>query len=459
MKTWWQKYIVPHFDDDELNSRAFNLNVILLVTFAVMLLGIVAMLLQLTSRPLAYVLPNVTFIVIAALVIVWCYVLSRRGKVLAGSIIFVTMMSVACIGAVVVGGTQGALGVILIIPVASAGTSISGAAGVGMAALSVVTLVIVGFLERSGVIVVDYPAPEMTLLLNMFDVGFALVFATLSVWLSGYSVRRALGRARASVAEAQRYQQELETSLAAEQALLDRLQNAVNEYTTFMEDVGRGDYRSRLAPVEEQPQLFALGQQINALVETLVAEVERAEFALRQAESAQRRYTTQGWRDYARASMTDFAVGDIARPEVLREALQQALTQRNLAVVQPEDTAADVSDAALAIPIVLGGQVTGVLALARDAQAPPWNEDQKALLNAVVERLALAIESQRLFRDVQQRAAREQVSAQVTARIRESLDMETVLKTAVSEMRQALGLEGVIVQLARPESLNEVDHA
>ena len=57
----------------------------------------------------------------------------------------------------------------------------------------------------------------------------------------------------------------------------------------------------------------------------------------------------------------------------------------------------------------------------------------------------------RQFEGKQRRAAREQILAQVTARMRESLDMETVLRTAVAEMRQALELEGVIVQLARPE--------
>jgi len=39
----------------------------------------------------------------------------------------------------------------------------------------------------------------------------------------------------------------------------------------------------------------------------------------------------------------------------------------------------------------------------------------------------------------------------VTARIRETLDMETVLRTAVQEVRQALGLPEVVVRLREPK--------
>ena len=88
-----------------------------------------------------------------------------------------------------------------------------------------------------------------------------------------------------------------------------------------------------------------------------------------------------------------------------------------------------------------------MLAFYREEDARPWSEEQRALVSAVVERLALAIDSQRLFRDVQRRAAREQVIGEVTGRIRESLDMDTVLRTAAREIEQGLGLYDVTIRL------------
>ena len=118
--------------------------------------------------------------------------------------------------------------------------------------------------------------------------------------------------------------------------------------------------------------------------------------------------------------------------------------QTGEAVVATED------ERAVALPIKVRDQVIGVINVHKPEQGA-WTDEQVALVETLTEQLGVALESARLYQDSQRRAAREQLVGQVTARMRESLDMETVLRTAVNEMRQALGLEGVIVQLARPE--------
>ena len=118
--------------------------------------------------------------------------------------------------------------------------------------------------------------------------------------------------------------------------------------------------------------------------------------------------------------------------------------QTGEAVVATED------ERAVALPIKVRDQVIGVINVHKPEQGA-WTDEQVALVETLTEQLGVALESARLYQDTQRRAAREQLVGQVTARMRESLDMETVLRTAVNEMRQALSLEGVIVQLARPE--------
>jgi hypothetical protein len=283
MIEWFRQLIIPHFDDEELNQRAFNLNVILFTTFVAMLLGIVAMLLQIGNRTPAYVVSSSAFIAIATLIVVLCYYLARKGRVQVASIIFIAMMTIVCTGAVVVGGTLGALSVILIIPIATAGVTLGTGVSLALAFWSLATLLVSGFLEINGILKVAYPSPEATILLNIFDVGFGFFFVTMGVWLAGYSLRLALGRTQQAVVEADRYRQELEKSLAAEQAIRDRLQRAIGQYSAFLERIGQGDYGARLALTEEDENLITLEHHINVTVDTLVEALTQSRAALQQA--------------------------------------------------------------------------------------------------------------------------------------------------------------------------------
>ena len=76
-------------------------------------------------------------------------------------------------------------------------------------------------------------------------------------------------------------------------------------------------------------------------------------------------------------------------------------------------------------------------------------------------RVSLALENTRLVAEAQQRAEQERTIGQVTTRMRETLDIETILKTAVKEMRQSLSLSGaeVRLQLADESTPGEVNHA
>lgn len=176
----------------------------------------------------------------------------------------------------------------------------------------------------------------------------------------------------------------------------------------------------------------------------------RVQETLQELERLYRATTREGWQVFRETSQLTpgyrfdgtqvRADADVWSPQVAR------------AVQQNELVPPTADEAVAAAPLTVRGEIIGALGVVEDP-ARPLSADELALLQEIIEQGALALESARLYQDTQRRAAREQLSAQVTARMRASLDMETVLKTAVTEMRQALGLEGVIVQLARPETL------
>jgi GAF domain-containing protein/HAMP domain-containing protein len=190
--------------------------------------------------------------------------------------------------------------------------------------------------------------------------------------------------------------------------------------------------------------------------------------ALQEMEATQRRYLGQAWSKYTHSGMvsgykyskeygqTQAAVvplGDEALPEV-----QQAIMELRPVVGNSDgdtDQARESSSTVLVAPIVLRGQPIGALGFKHGEGDRQWTADDVALAETIAEELALALENTRLLEETQRRAAREQLLGQVTARMRESLDLETILKTAAGEMRQVLGLDRLIVRLAAKEIHNE----
>jgi len=128
-----------------------------------------------------------------------------------------------------------------------------------------------------------------------------------------------------------------------------------------------------------------------------------------------------------------------------RQEMKQA-AQQGMSVLSQDKVSAKAAS-----PIKVRGQVIGVL----DAHKPtdePWTDEQVALLETLTEQLGVALESARLYQDTQRRAAREQIIGQITSRMRATLDVETVLETALNEIYRAMGLDEVTIHLATGEA-------
>ena len=61
------------------------------------------------------------------------------------------------------------------------------------------------------------------------------------------------------------------------------------------------------------------------------------------------------------------------------------------------------------------------------------------LINAVAERVALSAENARLFDETTRRAERERLVTEITSKIRSTNDPEEMIRTALEELRTALG--------------------
>ena len=92
------------------------------------------------------------------------------------------------------------------------------------------------------------------------------------------------------------------------------------------------------------------------------------------------------------------------------------------------------------IPIKIEGHILGGVKLQKDEEQGAWTKKELELAEILVERpLSVALESARLFEQTQRRAAQERVIGESAARIRETLDIESVLETAAQELHKILG--------------------
>jgi GAF domain-containing protein len=101
----------------------------------------------------------------------------------------------------------------------------------------------------------------------------------------------------------------------------------------------------------------------------------------------------------------------------------------------------------LDIPIMLRGQKIGNISLQRKDGFQKWTAQEESIASEVAAQTALALENIRLIERTRERANREQTISNVSTRIRESLDLDIVLRTSAREIQRALNLQEAEIRL------------
>ncbi len=204
---------------------------------------------------------------------------------------------------------------------------------------------------------------------------------------------------------------------------------------------------------EDVAVLQTMADQIALAIEN-VRILEQMQRTVRELERVYGEYTREAWHAVRRSRRW---VGRRYRrlaPEPAEELPEEArrVLAEGRSVLQPihEEGDGRVIGTLLAVPMKLRGQVVGVLNL-RFA-APEVSPDTVGVVEAIADRLALALENARLLEETRRHAERDRRIAEITARVRASLDPETILHTALRELGQALGADRVMVRMA-PGSL------
>ncbi len=116
------------------------------------------------------------------------------------------------------------------------------------------------------------------------------------------------------------------------------------------------------------------------------------------------------------------------------------------------DTPQVLADNTLLVPLLISGLHLGMLRIQRPVTRP-WAAEEITFALRTAQELAQALESARLYQDSRRQAVREQLTSEITTRIRETLDVETMLRTTLREVGDVLGLVEAEVRLgATPDA-------
>ncbi len=196
-----------------------------------------------------------------------------------------------------------------------------------------------------------------------------------------------------------------------------------------------GILADQIATALENARLFGQNQQALEEVQTLYRQYLRTEWL-----SFTRGETNIGYHQ-------SLLGGNPLTTPVESEEIHNALKKGQVVVLD----GGNGSGASIVIPVKLRGQTIGTLNIKAPTKNRKWNPDEINLVQAITDRLALALDNARLLQESQRRAAKEKKIGEVTAKIGASINMRNVLQTAVEELGHALPGSEVLIQFESQE--------
>ena len=185
-------------------------------------------------------------------------------------------------------------------------------------------------------------------------------------------------------------------------------------------------------------------QMLSLLADQVSLAIENARLfdetrnALAEAEAISRQFTREAWGHVPSENKLLGYRYNVAGSAPLKELLDLS----DLGKRKSRDDQKEVNQ--VVVPIELRGETIGTLVV-QSPSTDKLNQEQIDLIKAVAERVALSAENARLFEETTRRAERERLVSDITGKIRSVNDPQTMIQTAMEELRKALGASRVEV--------------
>lgn len=101
----------------------------------------------------------------------------------------------------------------------------------------------------------------------------------------------------------------------------------------------------------------------------------------------------------------------------------------------------------LGVPLIYQNQVRGLLAVSNRLTSPTFDQASENLLATFAAQAMVSIENARLFEEARRRAEQERLVAEISAQVRSSVEVETILRTSIRELGRALRVSDGLIRL------------
>jgi GAF domain-containing protein len=192
--------------------------------------------------------------------------------------------------------------------------------------------------------------------------------------------------------------------------------------------------------------LQILADQITVAIENARL-LERSETALNELRSVYGEQMRLGWRRQLGDSPLIYKFDSIRVTPVDVDHIHQPQTHSSS---QPQILNAE--DAyILNVPISLRGTTLGEVSLKRDLTNDPWTRDELNLVEDTMTQIAIALDNARLLDETRRSAEHEQTVSEISSRISRSIDIDSILRTAVRELGQLPNVTDASIRIGASE--------
>ncbi len=113
----------------------------------------------------------------------------------------------------------------------------------------------------------------------------------------------------------------------------------------------------------------------------------------------------------------------------------------------------DEAQRELALPVQVRGNTIGAITAHKLEDAADWSDDEVALIEAMLDRLAPILDSAQMYRASQRRAAREQMTRQIIDQVRSADSIEEILQAATRALSRELDVAEAVIRLGTETTL------
>lgn len=192
--------------------------------------------------------------------------------------------------------------------------------------------------------------------------------------------------------------------------------------------------------------LTTLAEQVSmAMVNA--RQFEETQKALAEAEMVYRQELKTGWEKFSRYQK----LAGIRRRGMKTSFLAEPVEIPGASEVTQSGTpfkenVENIDSTHLTMPVKLRGEVVGLLNL-KAGKNREWSPDEMDVITAIIERAALTIENARLLDESRRIAGRERAISEISAKIGQGTEIESILRTAVRELGAQISDAQVTIEI------------